>query len=133
MLAKTLKFVAQNKVDVDKRNYPHENQEDYGKKVYRINDISASKCWFGFSYLKNDSSYPIKEIAQPELKGFEVVGKDSPFVMEAAAGSDDIMILRRTLGACEYRIPFILVPRETTEAEVISKTKLSEVSDYAGM
>jgi hypothetical protein len=106
VLAKTLKFVAQNKVAEDKRQYPHENKEDYGKQVYRINDISASKCWLGFSYLRNDSKFAIKETALPELKGFEVVGKQEPYVMEAAAGSDDIMILRRTQGACEYRIPF---------------------------
>jgi hypothetical protein len=119
VLAKTLKFVAQNKVDASQRKFPHENKEDYGQKVYRINDISASKCWYGFSYLKNDSSYPIKENATPELKGFEVIGRQQPFVMEATAGSDDIMILRRTQGDCEFRIPYQLVPRETTEAEVI--------------
>jgi hypothetical protein len=80
VLAKTLKFVALNKVDESNKNYPYENEEDYGQKVYRINDINASKCWYGFSYLKNDSSFTIKENALPELRGFEVIGKQSPFV-----------------------------------------------------
>ena len=96
VLAKTLKDVAVNRVDPKHRRYPHAENEDYGNQVYRVADINASKCWYGFNYLRNDSQYSIKELVSPELTGFEVVGKDEPYCNQANAGEDDIMILRRT-------------------------------------
>jgi len=128
VLSKTLKHLALTKVDESEKSYPYANDDDYGQNVYLISNLDASKCWYGFSYLRNDSNYPIKEIAKPELDGLEIVGKTEPFVNEAGAGADDITILRRVKGDCSYRIPTSLVPRQMTEAEIITKTKAEEAS-----
>ena len=55
VLTKTLKDVAVNMVDHEHREYPHAENEDYGDQVYRVTNIDASKCWYGFNYLRNDS------------------------------------------------------------------------------
>ena len=44
-LVNALKDVAQNRVEPSNRKHHQSSREDYGKDVYRVADISASKCW----------------------------------------------------------------------------------------
>lgn len=101
--------------------------------MYSIDDLDVSKCWYGFSYLRNDSNYPVERISKDAtLDGLEVIGKAAPYVMKAEPGHSDILILRRTQGECSFQFDFRLIPRKWTEAEMIEEGK-KELQDYAGM
>ena len=67
VLTKTLKDVAVNKVDHKHRKFPHSDNEDYGNQMYRVTNIDASKCWYGFNFIHNGSQHPYKEMVNPEL------------------------------------------------------------------
>ena len=73
ILIKTLKNVAQTKIPQDEREFYLGDNEDYGDMVYRVSDVEASECWYGFIYTNNQSPYRLKEIITPQLKGLEVI------------------------------------------------------------
>jgi hypothetical protein len=69
--------------------------------------LEPTECWFGFIYTKNMGQNRFKEELTPKLKGLEVFGREISNTSEILVdlpgdGHDDIIILRRFEGACNF-------------------------------
>ena len=122
ILSNSLKHVAREIVPSDQRKNHLESNSDYGRNVYRVCDITACKSWFGFIYTNNQSSHELKESITPTLTGLELYGRPDHNI-RVPAGSDDIVIWRRTQGSCNFKINSQLIPRDISDAEFISLAK----------
>lgn len=75
------------------------------KEAYKLINLEAGELWFGYIYCNNTSRRAFKEIITPKLVGLEIVGKEmvnGKVELNVGAGSDDIIILRRTDPAIEF-------------------------------
>ena len=61
------------KVKPEKRKYHLQEHEGYGQNVFRITDMDATECWYGFIFTSNNSKYRLKEKLTPRLSGAEVI------------------------------------------------------------
>ena len=98
IFAAAAKNVAQNKVPEEERDFYLEENEDYADSVWRISDVEAMDCWYGFIYTRNQSPYQYQELLRPQLKGLEIVypkmeGQDVE--IDIPSGGDHIVLLRR--------------------------------------
>ena len=79
----------------------------------------------------------MQEIVRPQLSGLEVVWPQLKPDMEdieidVPAGSDDIIILRRTSPSCQYGLQYMTHPRELNDDEMLEIAKLMEEINYFG-
>ena len=44
--------------------------------MFRVTDLGASKCWYGFIYTCNQSKFPLNSRINPKMEGIEVFGRD---------------------------------------------------------
>ena len=72
-LSKCMKSIALNKIPPQDWDFYFENDPDYGRNVYHIKDLGASKTWFASVYIKNESQFNLKEIMTLKLEGFKVL------------------------------------------------------------
>jgi hypothetical protein len=134
ILAKALKNAAQTKIPEEARDHYLEENADYGDTVYRVTDVEALDCWYGFIYTKNQSPYRLKETLRPQLKGLEVIypqlnGQDVD--LDIPSGGDSIIILRRIDNSCSYGLAYMTHPRELDDDELVEEAKnLEEQTNF---
>jgi hypothetical protein len=68
-----MKSVALSMIPPQDRDYYFADDPDYGRDVYHIKDLGASKTWFASVYIKNESKFNLKEILTFKLEGFKVL------------------------------------------------------------
>ena len=137
ILARALKGCAMNLTPLDQRTTYLEENEDYGKDVIRISDVESVNCWYGYIYTRNESPYRLQETVRPSLNGLEVVWPPLPpgeedIEIDVAAGSDHVIILRRTAPSCQYGLSYLTHPRELDDDEMIQIAKLMDESNPFG-
>ena len=72
-LVKALKDAAKRLSPVALRKTYLENNEEYGKGVFRVSDSHALQCRYSFIYTQNNSPYELNETMKLTLEGFEVI------------------------------------------------------------
>lgn len=121
-LSKAMCHAARTKASPDSKTFYAEDNEDYGKNVYRVSDVECLDCWYGFIYTKNDSKYKLTETMRPNLEGLEVVhplpDEDSDIVFSIEPGQEHVVILRRTDHDCKYGLQYLTHPRELDDEEM---------------
>ena len=128
VLEKAMKHAAKTQVGEESKQYYLQQNEDYGDQVYRISDVEALSCWYGFIYTMNNSPYELRETIRPTLEGLEVVyppleGEEGTDVeLQLAAGDDHVVILRRILGSCTYGLHYLTHPRMLSDQEIFEQT-----------
>ena len=65
ILAKALKNAAQTRIPEENRDFYLAENEDFQDTVFRVTDVEALDCWYGFIYTKNQSPYKLKETLRP--------------------------------------------------------------------
>ena len=125
----------------DQRQTYLEENEDYGEDVFRVSDVQSIDCWYGYIYTQNNSPYRLQETVRPQLTGLEVVwppttpsDEDGEIDIEidVPSGGDHIIILKRTMGSCQYGLQYLTHPRELTDEEMIEIAKKMEESTPFG-
>ena len=119
LLVDALKSVALNPelVPEEKRSHYLENRPDY-EGVWRVSEINACKCWYGFVYTNNPTDYVLRETFTPQLQGLAVIHPpmDGENVeLEIQPQSDHIIVLRRFDGACSQGMSWLTHDRELSE------------------
>jgi hypothetical protein len=75
--------------------------------VFRRIALEPTECWFGYIYTKNLGDSEHREELTPKLTGVEVFGRNSSNgaqinIKLCPNGGDDIVILRRFEGNCNF-------------------------------
>ena len=72
-LESALKNAAYTVAPPQSKTYHLEDDEDfsteYGKHVFRIQDVECLDCWYGFILTSNESQYELNEIVKPQIEG----------------------------------------------------------------
>jgi len=136
ILARALKGAAMNLSPPEQRQTYLEDNEDYGTDVLRVSDVESLDCWYGYIYTRNNSPYRLQETVKPQLSGLEVVwpylpeGEDE-IEIDVPAGSDHVIILRRSSPSCQYGLQYLTHQRELEDDEMVEITKqLEEVNPF---
>ena len=123
-LQSALKEAAKRLAPEDSWSYHLEDDPEYGRDVYRIQDVTCFDCWYGVIMTRNDSKYTLKEIVLPQLDNLEVIWppnieEDGTINLDLPPQSDHIIILRRTDSNCSFGLKYMTHPRSLSDEEMV--------------